>query len=94
LAALLASSWIAIERQSGLRRQRDLGAGDDQAALLPVIGRQFRRSAGILRVHWRRIDRLPGRVALRKFQAVQKETGLPLTPVWPLLAQKLARMWK
>ena len=30
----------------------------------------------------------------RQFQAVQKETGLPLTPVWPLLAQKLARMWK
>ncbi|HJZ16397.1 MAG TPA: FAD-dependent monooxygenase [Stellaceae bacterium] len=30
----------------------------------------------------------------RKFQAVQEETGLPLTPVWLLLAQKLARMWK
>jgi len=23
----------------------------------------------------------------RKFQAVQEETGLPLTPVWPLLAK-------
>jgi hypothetical protein len=37
------------QRQSGLRRQRDLRAGDGEAALLPVVGRQFRRDQGAQR---------------------------------------------